>query len=112
MVDSIFKQIDQYLLNQQRIHWNADKIIGYGYGDRLIGMAFVKFLQYGIDQFLKNRGGLEDVHCFSVDPGDRQKIFNNSDQVLGIFLHIMQQFELLIWFVGILIFDVCWSAYW
>ena len=107
MVHGVFQQIDQYLLDQQGIHRNADEILRDRNLHILVRVALMELLQNRIDQFLQDGGGLAHGHGLTVDPCDREQVFHDSDQVLGILLHIPQKPELLITVQAVVIIDQC-----
>ena len=90
MEHRIFQQIHQHLLDQHRIHGDADKFLRNGYLYILIWIMLMKLYKQGIDQLLQHRAVLGKADRIRIHAGDRQQIFHHAVQPLGIGLNILQ----------------------
>ena len=96
VIDGIFQQIDQHLLDEGGVHGNHDKFIWNLYLHLGLWEPFVKPADSGGNHFLQRLQRRFDAGGLVADPRDGQQVFHHPVQPFGVGADVAQKLELLL----------------
>jgi len=94
--DGVVDEVDEHLNNQMRVHAHQHQIVGSGDADAVLAAAAADVAQSlgnGLVHQLRHR---PQLHRAVLNAGDREQIFHQTDEPLGVVVNVLVQLALFV----------------